>query len=234
MLNDIYTVLWKEARELVLQQGSPWRWAGMQALNLAVLGGFLPWQFGRAWVESPAMMALWLWMPLLNTVNVAADSFAGERERHTLETLLASRLPDRAIVLGKVLVAVGYGWATALGAALVGLVSVNLFHGNGEWVMYRPEVWVGLALLTPLASGLVATLGALVSLRASTVRHAFQVLGVGMLVLTMGPVLAMRYLPPVTVDPRQAVLVVCVGLVAVLALALAAAFNRFRRTRIPL
>ena len=35
---------------------------------------------------------MWMWFSLLLVINVVADSFAGERERHTLETLLASRL----------------------------------------------------------------------------------------------------------------------------------------------
>ena len=38
------------------------------------------------------------------------DPLPRERERHTLETLLASRLSDRAILLGKIGAAVGFEW----------------------------------------------------------------------------------------------------------------------------
>ena len=69
---------------------------------IAVFGVFLPLQNGASWVTSPITMVYWAWMPLMLVTGVIADSFAGERERHTLETLLASRLPDRAILLGKV------------------------------------------------------------------------------------------------------------------------------------
>ena len=44
-----------------------------------------------------------------------ADGIPGERERHTLETLLASRLSDRSILLGKVMAAVptaGASWSS--------------------------------------------------------------------------------------------------------------------------
>ena len=58
--------------------------------------------------------------------SLVADSFAGERERHTLETLLASRLPDRAILAGKLLVPVAVAW----GAALLALE--HIAHSSSE------------------------------------------------------------------------------------------------------
>jgi ABC-2 type transport system permease protein len=59
------------------------------------------------------------------------DAIAGERERHTLETLLASRISDRAILLGKVIVTTGYAWGTALLGLLFGLFVANLSKGQG-------------------------------------------------------------------------------------------------------
>ena len=63
----------------------------MVIVPLGLLGVMLPWQMGRAWIESPLSLAVWAWMPLMLMAGLIADSFAGERERHTLETLLASR-----------------------------------------------------------------------------------------------------------------------------------------------
>ena len=106
MIADVLTVAWKEWREL-LQLGGSHR-GGRFSLVILVLvfGVFLPFQSGAEWVESPATVFYWGWVPLMLVSGAVADSFAGERERHTLETLLASRLPDRAILLGKMAAAV--------------------------------------------------------------------------------------------------------------------------------
>ena len=55
-----------------------------------MLGIVTPLQMGSLWLTSPLMLAYW---PLLSSGMVStliADAFAGERERHTLETLLAT------------------------------------------------------------------------------------------------------------------------------------------------
>jgi len=109
---DVLTVAWKEAKEF----GRPgWHLKGgrlSMIIMFVVFGVFLPLQSGDRWVTSPVTMLYWAWVPLMLVTGFIADSFAGERERHTLETLLASRLPDRAILFGKVAAAVAYGWAT--------------------------------------------------------------------------------------------------------------------------
>jgi ABC-2 type transport system permease protein len=97
-------------------------WLGL-VIFVAVFGILLPLQSGRGWVESPTGLAVWAWVPFLLVSSVVADSFAGERERHTLETLLASRLPDRAILFGKLATAVGYGWGFALLSLSTGAAS---------------------------------------------------------------------------------------------------------------
>jgi ABC-2 type transport system permease protein len=113
MINDITTIIWKEIKEIFLQRPNfRGGWAGLLVL-LAVFGIFIPLQSGPAWVSSPANLAIWSWVPYLLVSGVVADSFAGERERHTLETLLASRLSDRAILFGKIGAALVYGWCTA-------------------------------------------------------------------------------------------------------------------------
>jgi ABC-2 type transport system permease protein len=71
-------------------------------------------------------------------IILISDAIAGERERHTLETLLASRISDQAILLGKVLVTVGYNWGMTLFCLLLGSVVVNLSQGLAQWVFYAP------------------------------------------------------------------------------------------------
>nr|HPK73033.1 ABC transporter permease subunit [Vicinamibacterales bacterium] len=124
-----------------------------------------------------------------------ADAIAGERERHTLETLLASRLPDPAILLGKVLAAVSYGWGLVMGMLLLSLVTVNMSARSDGLLLFPARIAVGAPLLALLGAGLAAAAGVLVSLRAATVRHAAQALSVGILLLIFVPVFLAESMP---------------------------------------
>jgi ABC-2 type transport system permease protein len=125
MIEDVKTMMWKELKELFMKQGS--FKGGMFGLIMfaAIFGVYLPWTIGRDLVSSPVALLFWMWVPLLLVMAVVVDSFAGERERHTLETLLASRLSDRAILYGKILTAVIYGWGLTTSFVILGLITVT-------------------------------------------------------------------------------------------------------------
>src|SRR5438105_13515657 len=108
-MGDIRTVIWREWREFREQLLSLKR-GGLSALVLAlILGIVTPAQMGPEWLGSSLMLAYWPFVASSMVSSLIADSVAGERERHTLETLLASRLPDHAILAGKVIAALLYG-----------------------------------------------------------------------------------------------------------------------------
>jgi ABC-2 type transport system permease protein len=243
-MGDLLTVAWKEWRELLQLGGSHRGGKFSLAILVGVFGVLLPLQSGAEWVQSPATVFYWGWVPLMLVGGAVADSFAGERERHTLETLLASRLPDRAILLGKMAAAVAYGWGLVLAMLVLSLVTVNLSAPSGGLLMFPWRFAVGAPLMALLGAGLAASAGVLVSLRAPTVRQAAQTLNVGVLLLVFVPVLGLQALPEawqaqvgawalsVGVDgmlwPAAAALG---GLDLVL---LAAAFARFKRARLVL
>lgn len=194
MLKDIWTIMWKEIKELLTQRGR-FRGGGVGMLIfVGVFGIFMPFQFGRAWVDSPAGLIYWAWVPFLLVSSVIADSFAGERERHTLETLLASRLSDRAILFGKVVAAIAYGWGFTMVSMLLGLITVNIAYGHGQLLLYPAAIGIGIVLLSFLVAGLAATLGVLVSLRASTVRQAQQTFSIAFFILFI-PMFLLPMLP---------------------------------------
>jgi ABC-2 type transport system permease protein len=242
MMADVWTVMWKEWKEIFLQRGSLRGGAWNLLLMIGVFGVFLPLQTGRAWVESPLGLIYWAWVPLFLVTTVVADSFAGERERHTLETLLASRLSDRAILLGKVGASVGYGWGLTMVAMLIGLVTVNLAHGHGELLLYPAAIFLSIVLLSLLASGLVAAAGVLVSLRAATVRQAAQTMSIAIMLLLFVPVFGVQALPVewkvrlaqavMGADVEQIVLIAAAVLIVLDIGLLAAAMARFQRARL--
>lgn len=242
MMTDIWTVMWKDSREMLLQGGSSRRgWASVLII-VGVFGIFMPLQFGRAWVETPLMLIYWAWMPLLMVSSSVADSFAGERERRTLETLLASRLSDRAILFGKLGAAIGYGWGLTVSSLLVGLVTVNVVHGRGELLLYPAPIFLSVVVLSFLASALAASIGVLVSLRAPTVQQAAQRMSIGLMLVIFAPVLLWQVLPVDTrvnvglalgrADFNAIVLIVTAVLMALDAAFVSAAMTRFQRARL--
>jgi ABC-2 type transport system permease protein len=187
-----------------------------------------------------------LFLPYMILASIIADSFAGERERHTLETLLASRLSDRAILFGKVGAAVAYGWAVGLIAALVQAVVANLSQKNarhGEGLEFYPAgTVVAIVVLALLTSLLFANVGCLVSLRAASARQAQVNLSLGFIVLVFTPFIIFQLLPHQAQDailaalnsanPSEAFLTFAGGLLALAIVLLLIAMARFQRSRL--
>ncbi|MBN2381475.1 ABC transporter permease subunit [bacterium] len=192
-MTDIRTIIWKESKEIVNWNGGRGK-VGI-VIFLVFCGIILPIQDANDWVDSPKVLLLWTWLPLFLVTSVIADSFAGERERHTLESLLASRLSDRDILFGKVLAAVGYGVGITWIILILGLVTVNLAHADGKLLLYPLSWSLGIIGLSLLSAGLAANVGVLVSLRAASVRQTQQTLSLAIMLLLIVPIFFIQLLP---------------------------------------
>lgn len=243
MIADILTVMWKEVKEMPYLRGGLRGGKMGLLIFIGVFGIFMPLQSGPEFVSSPIALIYWAWVPFLMVSSVIADSFAGERERHTLETLLASRLSDRAILFGKIAAAIVYGWGLTLGCILLGLVTVNIAHGKGHLLLYPVPIAIGIVVLPFLLSWLASGMGVLVSLRASTVRQAQQAFSIGFLVLFI-PLFLIPVLPEdwkmriaqavmATNFNVNILLAIVTAIIALLDIGLvAAAMARFKRARL--
>ena len=244
MKDDILTVMWKERKELFTERETV---RGTLAsllgplIMMATMGIVIPWQVGRVWVETPLSLGPALFVSLMFG-GMTAGTIAGERERHTLETLLASRLSDQAILFGKVAIAVCFASASALGTVLLGLVTVNITHWGGRLLLYPPTVIVADLLLSLLMATLSAAMGVFVSLTAATVREAEQnmmaLLAGGSVVLPWAPILVLKTIPGLearfaelltSLNVTQFILVLLFVLIALDAAFLVAAMHRFQR-----
>jgi ABC-2 type transport system permease protein len=112
-----------------------------------------------------------IWLPLLLATSYVADSFAGERERHTLETLLATRLSGKAIYWGKVAAAAIYGWLLMVACWLVSLALAAL-ASRGPAGQLPGALAPALLFVGPPSAALTAIVGVWVSACVNTVRHA--------------------------------------------------------------
>lgn len=142
---------------------------------------------------------LFLIMPLMVASVIAADSFAGERERKTLEALLHTPTTDRELLVGKLAAAL----LPAVGVTVLGFVVYSIVANVVAWpVMGRlilPNgLWWLLAFwLGPAVAGLGLGITVIVSARAKSFQEAFQIGGIlviPVVALVIGQVLGVMYL----------------------------------------
>lgn len=119
---------------------------------------------------------LYLIVPLMVASVIAADSFAGEKERKTMEALLYSPTTDQELFAAKLISA----WIPAMAVSLGGFVLYALVVNLAAWpvmgrVFFPNAMWFVLALWVAPA---VAVLGlgstVLISSRVQTFQEAYQ------------------------------------------------------------
>jgi ABC-2 type transport system permease protein len=142
---------------------------------------------------------LYLIVPLMVSSVLAADSFAGEKERKTLEALAYSPTTDRELLLAKWLAAWLPGVVVALGSFVLYGLTANLaawptigriFFPNAMWLVLAFWVAPGVAAL-----GLGATV--VVSTRVNTFQEAYQtgsLIVLPIVILLIGQVSGVFYL----------------------------------------
>jgi ABC-2 type transport system permease protein len=237
MIVDILTVMWKERKSLFRFRGSRSRFL-IVLISPLLMAIVFPLQAGPEWVEQLDSVFIAVFIPLILVSITVTDSFAGERERHTLGTLLASRLPDRAILLGKCALPVALAWGVTLGAILLGLVVVNVANWGGGLLLLTPTIALADVGLSFLLATLATGAGVLISLRSQTVQEAAQTLT---MILVLPPMLLGMALGLLAehvgqflgaIDGEQLLLIV-LAIVALADVALfAAALTRFQRSRL--
>jgi len=148
----------------------------LHAVALFLVAGN-PWQ---GWAYTRTFLAVLSLVGASLAVPLGADAFAGEKERHSWETLLCLPLPRGQLFAGKVLGVLPFplivGW---LGQGLALFVSSL----SGGVQTASTSEWVFPLLLTPFLSLFFCSLSVLISLRCETVRGAAQLTGLSLLVL---------------------------------------------------
>ena len=123
--------------------------------------------------------SLFLIVPLMVAAVIAADSFAGEKERKTLEALLYTPTTDMELYVAKL---VG-PWVAATGVATLGyllyVISANLIAtGDAGRLLAVTPLWLVVILwLTPAVAALGLGALVLVSARVRGFQEAYQIGG---------------------------------------------------------
>ena len=127
-------------------------------------------------VNGYLLAPLFLIVPLMVSAVLAADGFAGEKERSTLESLLHQPISDRDLFIAKLLGA----FVPAIAVAWIGFVAFAVVTNTVAWpVMHRvfvpTRLWVVMILwVAPAVAALGLGVMVRVSARARTTQEANQ------------------------------------------------------------
>jgi ABC-2 type transport system permease protein len=126
-----------------------------------------------------AFAPMFLIVPMMTASVIAADSFAGEKERKTLEALLYTPTTDRQLLTGKLLAA----WLPALFTSLVGFVLYIIVVNAASWpvmgrIFFPNLMWLVLLVwVSPAVAGMALGTMVIVSQRVKTFQEAYQLGG---------------------------------------------------------
>lgn len=164
-----------------------------------VLAGMNEIQMGLALILGYLFAPMFLIMPLMSSASISAESFAGERERKTLEALLYTSATDTELFIGKSL-------AAFIPSVLVAWLSFGLYIlvlNIGGWPIFG-SIWFPLPSwyplvfwVTPAFSALGISATVLISTRVQTFMGAYQASGslvILVLALVMGQAAGVVYL----------------------------------------
>ncbi len=122
------------------------------------------------------MAPMYLILPLMVASVIAADSFAGEKERKTLEALLYTPTTDRELLVAKLLSA----WLPALAIGWGGFIVYGVVANAAAWstmgrIFFPNLMWIVLAVwVAPAVAGLGLGVTVLISARAQGFQEAYQ------------------------------------------------------------
>jgi ABC-2 type transport system permease protein len=130
---------------------------------------------------------LYLVVPTMIASVIAADSFAGEKERKTLEALVYSPTTDHELFLAKLLSA----WLPAVVIAFVGFIVYAVVANLAAWpvmgrVFFPNLTWLALVLwVAPAVAAMGLGSTVLVSSKVKSFQEAYQLGGVVVLPLVL-------------------------------------------------
>lgn len=229
-MGQVLAVIRKEFLEVVADRQS-FRGTALQSfIFFAIAGLYLPWRsaHGEMWNSLSILLTMYALLPTVIATSVAADAFAGELERGTLESLLATSVTDTAVFWGKALTAVCMSMTLCLTCLLSAIVITVYVHKLPPATV--DPATVALVVLGHLATSTCLTsIAIFVSAKVKVARAAQQALSIGTLLSIFGltaaaPFLALSQWATVAGGELVLVFIGCV--------ALATMTRFFRRDRI--
>jgi len=183
-MHDAATVLLKELKELAGERDT--RRAGVIQIGFAalILGVLVPLRRAEQWdLWTPTVVMPYVVIASILAANVAADAFAGERERRTLETLMTTPASEFDILLGKACSVVLFGLTVAMVPWAVTLV---VAAARGVPLGPAVPLTIACAWLSACSTFFFGTVASAVSLQSTSARASQQISSVLSLIVFAG------------------------------------------------
>ncbi|WP_129626022.1 stage II sporulation protein M [Candidatus Oscillochloris fontis] len=177
-LSSALAIAQRELREIM----TDWRvLIPLAVLTIALPGGLVAGtSFALGFVEDPLVLgrlvpfaALLIgFVPASFALITAIESFVGERERNSLESLLAMPISDRSLYTGKLLSALIVPLAGSLMAMLVFLNMMRMVHPSIYYDSMTPLLLLQITLMITVISLLLVAGAVVISSHTSSIRAA--------------------------------------------------------------
>jgi ABC-2 type transport system permease protein len=190
VIREALIVLRKELAEMFGDWHSAYGALIQAAILVAICGVVVPADKPAVWLDPGQLALLFGAFPAVLAATFAADSFAGERERKTLETLLATPLSESAIFVGKLTAAILLAVAGSALAITAGVISTRVSAG-----VFPPLGATDFALLLAGAAAFASVTAALathISMRVPVARTAQQMSSMLSVLVTAALAFALR------------------------------------------
>ena len=197
---DAVAILHKELKELTRERDT--RRAGVVQIAFAalILGVLVPLRRAEQWdMWTPTVLIPYVVIASVLATTVAADAFAGERERQTLETLMTTPVSEFAILLGKVVTVVLFGLAVAM---VSWTVTIAVAAARGVPLAPILPLTIACAWLSVCSTFFFGTLAIGVSLQSTSARASQQISSVlTLVVFAVGSLIWQALSLPLTTGP---------------------------------
>ena len=176
MCRNFHAMLWKEWLGIKSMFLTPniflsGIWGGV--VLIIAFGIYEPFKTGPDWILSPIMLfSSMILIPFCISGTMTPDSFAGERERHTLEPLLNTPLSDLVLLYGKIVFPASLGWATSMVAMFAGIFVANNFTLSSKLFMSHIDAILFTSIGSLAFSIFITIIGVAASLHAINVMQA--------------------------------------------------------------
>ncbi|WP_045516412.1 ABC transporter permease subunit [Neobacillus niacini] len=160
------------------------------------------------------MIPFFLMLAIINSMVTSSNSFVGEKERNTLETLLFAPISIKDLFIGKVVASLIPTLSISFAAFIINLIIVNVItYPHFEVILYFNSTWIILMFwVIPILVLFNIILNVLISAKVKSFQEAQQFGGILVLPI-VGIVISqasgMFFLSPLTLFLIGAVLLIC-------------------------
>ncbi|UVI27611.1 ABC transporter permease subunit [Paenibacillus spongiae] len=133
------------------------------------------------------LLPLFLLLPVITSSVISANSFVGEKERRTLESLLLAPISIKDLFIGKIMASFIPAYAVTLGGfILLGIIVDTMTYGMFEGLLFPSMNWIiAIIWIVPSFTLVSILLNAIISARVKTFQAAQQMSGLIVLPIVM-------------------------------------------------